>query len=67
MLPPDTLRAKFAGLGVTPDSHVVTSCGSGVTAAVLTLGLAVAGLPQGALYDGSWSEWGGRNDTPIEV
>jgi thiosulfate/3-mercaptopyruvate sulfurtransferase len=67
MLPPAILRAKFAGLGVTPDSHVVTSCGSGVTAAVLTLGLAVAGLPQGALYDGSWSEWGGRDDTPIEV
>ncbi len=67
MLPPAILRAKFAGLGVTPDTRVVTSCGSGVTAAVLTLGLAVAGLPQGALYDGSWSEWGGRNDTPIEV
>ena len=67
MLPPAILRAKFAGLGVTPDKSVVTSCGSGVTAAVLTLGLAVAGLPQGALYDGSWSEWGGRNDTPIEV
>ncbi|HEY1858282.1 3-mercaptopyruvate sulfurtransferase [Acidocella sp.] len=67
MLPPESLRAKFAGLGVTPDSQLVTSCGSGVTAAVLTLGLAVAGLPQGALYDGSWSEWGSRNDTPIEV
>ena len=67
MLPPAILRAKFAGLGVTPDTRVVTSCGSGVTAAVLTLGLAVAGLPQGALYDGSWSEWGGRDDTPIEV
>jgi thiosulfate/3-mercaptopyruvate sulfurtransferase len=67
MLPPAILRAKFAGLGVTPESRVVTSCGSGVTAAVLTLGLAVAGLPQGALYDGSWSEWGGRDDTPIEV
>jgi thiosulfate/3-mercaptopyruvate sulfurtransferase len=67
MLPPAILRAKFAGLGVTPDRSVVTSCGSGVTAAVLTLGLAVAGLPQGALYDGSWSEWGGRDDTPIEV
>jgi thiosulfate/3-mercaptopyruvate sulfurtransferase len=67
MLPPAILRAKFAGLGITPQSHVVTSCGSGVTAAVLTLGLAVAGLPQGALYDGSWSEWGGREDTPIEV
>jgi thiosulfate/3-mercaptopyruvate sulfurtransferase len=67
MLPAAILRAKFAGLGVTPDKKIVTSCGSGVTAAVLTLGLAVAGLPQGALYDGSWSEWGGRDDTPIEV
>jgi thiosulfate/3-mercaptopyruvate sulfurtransferase len=67
MLPPAILRAKFAGLGVTPDKNVVTSCGSGVTAAVLTLGLSVAGLPHGALYDGSWSEWGGRDDTPIEV
>jgi thiosulfate/3-mercaptopyruvate sulfurtransferase len=67
MLPPAILRAKFAGLGVTPERRIVTSCGSGVTAAVLSLGLAVAGLPQGALYDGSWSEWGGRDDTPIEV
>jgi thiosulfate/3-mercaptopyruvate sulfurtransferase len=67
MLPPAILRAKFAGLGVKPDTQLVTSCGSGVTAAVLTLGLAVAGLPQGALYDGSWSEWGSRDDTPIEV
>ncbi len=67
MLPPAILRAKFTGLGVKPDTKLVTSCGSGVTAAVLTLGLAVAGLPQGALYDGSWSEWGSRDDTPIEV
>lgn len=65
LLPPDALRARFARAGVTADSAVVTSCGSGITAAVLTLGLAVAGLPEGALYDGSWTEWGGRPDTPI--
>jgi thiosulfate/3-mercaptopyruvate sulfurtransferase len=34
---------------------------------VLTLGLRVAGLPEGAVYDGSWSEWGGRSDTPVET
>ena len=45
---------------------VVTSCGSGVTATILTLGLTLAGLAPGAVYDGSWTEWGGRPDTPIE-
>jgi thiosulfate/3-mercaptopyruvate sulfurtransferase len=67
MLPPTKLREKFAAAGVGADTKVVTSCGSGVTAAVLTLGLALAGLPEGALYDGSWSEWGSRDDTPVEV
>ena len=66
MLPADALRARFAAAGVDGSRPVVTSCGTGLTAAVLTLGLAVAGLPQGALYDGSWTEWGGRADTPIE-
>ena len=65
LLPRAALRERFARAGVTADSAVVTSCGSGVTAAVLTLGLTVAGLPEGALYDGSWTEWGGRADTPI--
>jgi thiosulfate/3-mercaptopyruvate sulfurtransferase len=67
LLPPDQLRAKFASLGVDGTKPVVTSCGSGVTACILTLAMARAGLPEGAVYDGSWSEWGGRPDTPIEV
>jgi thiosulfate/3-mercaptopyruvate sulfurtransferase len=67
MLPPDQLRARFAAEGADGSQPIITSCGTGVTAAVLTLGLAVAGLPTGALYDGSWTEWGGRPDTRVEV
>ena len=53
--------------GVDGTRPVVTSCGSGVTACILTLGLRLAGLPEGAVYDGSWTEWGGRADTPVET
>lgn len=66
MLPPEGLRARFAQEGADGTRPVVTSCGTGVTAAVLTLGLAAAGLPEGALYDGSWTEWGGSPDTRVE-
>jgi thiosulfate/3-mercaptopyruvate sulfurtransferase len=64
MKSPAQLRTVFAEAGVRADRPVITSCGSGLTAAILSLGLAVAGLPTGALYDGSWSEWGSLEDTP---
>jgi thiosulfate/3-mercaptopyruvate sulfurtransferase len=67
LLPPAKLREKFLAAGVDGTRPVITSCGSGVTAAVLSLALAVAGLPEAPIYDGSWSEWGSRTDTPIEV
>ena len=65
--PAEEVRQRFAAAGVNGSLPPVTSCGSGVTACILTLGLRVAGLPEGAVYDGSWTEWGGRSDTPVEV
>ena len=60
------LRAVFAAAGVDLARPVITTCGSGVTAAVLSLALERLGHRDHALYDGSWSEWGGREDLPIE-
>ena len=59
------LEAAFKEIGVDFERPVITSCGSGVTAAILTLGLKLLGKPS-RLYDGSWTEWGSREDTPIE-
>jgi thiosulfate/3-mercaptopyruvate sulfurtransferase len=58
MKPVDELRAAFSGAGVKLDAPIVTSCGSGVSAVVLTLALYRLGVENPALYDGSWSEWG---------
>lgn len=67
LLSPERLRRLFAAAGIDLSRPVVTSCGSGVTACALALGLEVAGHPVAGVYDGSWSEWGGRSDTPVET
>jgi thiosulfate/3-mercaptopyruvate sulfurtransferase len=59
------LRAAFAAAGVDLDRPVITTCGSGVTAAVVSLALETLGRPARALYDGSWSEWGSDPNRPV--
>lgn len=61
----DELKQIYQEAGVDLEKPVTTTCGSGVTAAILTLGLTVLGSRDLALYDGSWTDWGGREDTEI--
>ena len=60
------LRRVFADAGVDPARPVIATCGSGITACTLALALAAIGAEEVAVYDGSWSEWGGRADAPVE-
>jgi thiosulfate/3-mercaptopyruvate sulfurtransferase len=65
MKPLPELRAAFASAGVKLDAPIATSCGSGVSAAVLTLALYRLGVDNPAIYDGSWSEWGKLEGPPV--
>lgn len=62
----DELRAIFERQGVDLHRPVIASCGSGVTACVVILALATLGANDVTLYDGAWSEWGARDDLPVE-
>lgn len=59
------LEAAFAAAGLDPDKPTIASCGSGMTACILSLAFAASGRAPATVYDGSWSEWGGRADLPV--
>jgi thiosulfate/3-mercaptopyruvate sulfurtransferase len=61
----DVLRAAFTAAGVDVDKPLVTTCGSGITAAVLSFGATLLGAKDVGLYDGSWSEWGASPTAPV--
>ena len=63
---PEALAAAFREAGIDVTKPVTASCGSGVTAAIILLALEAIDAPEGALYDGSWSEWGARAELPLE-
>jgi thiosulfate/3-mercaptopyruvate sulfurtransferase len=65
LLPKDRLRKVIEDAGIELAKPVVTSCGSGITAAAITLALETLGHTDNKLYDGSWTEWGGLKDTPV--
>ena len=66
LLPADTLKERLEGAGIDLSKPVVTTCGSGITAAGLAFAMHMLGHRSVAVYDGSWSEWGARDDTSVD-
>ena len=65
MKPAAELRQIFADAGVDLEAPLITSCGSGITAVIVALGLEIAGAKDVAVYDGAWAEWGSRPDAEV--
>jgi thiosulfate/3-mercaptopyruvate sulfurtransferase len=67
LLPRDALRRRIALAGIDPARPIVATCGSGTSACALVYALHVLGHERVSVYDGSWTEWGGRTDTPVST
>ena len=65
LLPADVIRERLATAGISGDKPVTLTCGSGLTACILALGLHLTGNDNWRVYDGSWDEWGRKQDLPI--
>jgi thiosulfate/3-mercaptopyruvate sulfurtransferase len=65
LLPPRDLQDRFEGAGLSLEEGVTLSCGSGLTACILALGLHLTGHDNWRVYDGSWDEWGRKRDLPV--